>query len=186
MEERISTSELIGSAVNARSLSPHGQATSVLGAMAFTHADLGFLLHRLKAAAQPAVWPEALAAFTNKVKGLSVRHRWKADAAQVAALCPVLLRQWLFDVCAACMGRGKDAIELDNPGGTKTESVCGTCGGSGKSKRDWRERADALKVTPGEFQRRWEERCKDADGVLEWEWDKAQRGVAKRLAKKTG
>lgn len=192
----IGVSELVGIAQAGGSLKSEGFRHSVVGAVGMAAATgrrsyvLGCELHRLRCASQSERWHVTVALIHREVQSLARRARWRRTAkleAQIARMAEQALRDWLFDLCVPCVGRGRIAVELYNPDGTRKEATCDACGGKGISAeqgRNMAERVSMLGITGDEYVRVWDERFVEVLSVLHKAYGVAQRAVAKRLPRR--
>jgi hypothetical protein len=191
MAEQIGVSELVGMAMAGGSLKDTGFKHTVVGAVGMAGASgkssyvLGCELHRLRCASQAERWGYAMGLFTKQVKVLAKRGRWRrVDDAMLVRLCDYALREWLFDVCIPCQGRGRMAIELYNPGEDRIEQTCDLCGGTGKGVPSIKMRIEALRIPVEEYMKAWGDRFEEIRGVLDKAYGVAQRSIARRLGRK--
>lgn len=195
MSQPLGVSELVGVSMAGGSLKSETFRHSVVGAVGMAGATgkasyiLGAELHRLRCASQAERWHVTVALIQRQVLGLARKGRWRPSPtldAQIARMSEQALKDWLFDLCVPCVGRGKIAIELYNPDGTRKEAVCDSCGGKGIAQqkgRNMAERMSLLGVTDSEYVKVWDDRFAEVIGLLEKAYGVAQRAIAKRLAR---
>lgn len=193
MSERIGVSELIGMARAGGSLKDGTFKVAVLGAIGMAGASgresyrLGDELHRLRCAQQAERWEYAMAIFRKQARGIAKKDRWrKVSGDQVERLCEHCLKEWLFDLCIPCGGRGKvfGGVEITEVAEREVLVKCESCGGSGNGGAMVQERMRVLGIGVEEYMKHWEARFDTLIAVLHKAYGVAQRSVAKRMGRK--
>lgn len=108
MNEPRTVDEALGIACNASDLSAklYECAADRIGSMAFGD-PLGACLHRCRDGGAGRFFHEALRILQKRVINYSTRKHWqKAPWDKLDLMSKIALREWLFDVCPKCLGRG--------------------------------------------------------------------------------
>lgn len=190
----VGVSEMVGTAQAGGGMRPSGMKHSIIGAVGMASASgkesfkLGAELHRLRCAGQATRWHVTVGMIHRQLLGLARKRRWRRGQAlngQIERMADQLLRDWLFDLCLSCVGRGH--VQVDVPGADERKDVeCDACRGNGRSalkSRNMGQRMDVLGISDDEYIRVWAERFEEGMGILEKSYSVAQRSIARRLAR---
>lgn len=180
--EPVGIAELIGTSVNSKQFHANRLVHSVIVAMGWTKGELarfGLELIRLRAGLQPKAWKPAVAMLSVQLGKMG--KEWAMSGKVMLAMSTYLLREWLFDVCPTCYGRGVLAIETFQVSETTTEKVCPTCGGDKKALANWKDRAAAVNVGKDEYTGKWMPRFEAGLSVMDRAYNAAVGEVGYRL-----
>lgn len=193
MSQFVGVSELVGVAQAGGSLKSEGFRHSVVGAVGMAAASgkatyvLGCELHRLRCAQQAERWHITVGMIEKQIGVAARRQRWRKGRhlqCQISRMAEQVLRDWLFDLCLPCVGRGHHVVDVDD---AEKEVTCDACGGKGRSPEKGRhmaERMSALGVDEDDYIRVWDERFVEALVMLDKSYGVAQRSIARRLGRR--
>lgn len=180
--EPVGIAELIGVSVNSKQLHSNRIVHSVIVAMGWTKGEvarLGLELIRLRAGLQAKAWRPAVIMLAAQLGKMG--KEWAISGKSLLDMSAYLMREWLFDVCPTCYGRGILAIETFQVSDTTTEKVCPTCGGDKKARASWKDRAKAVNVGKKEYTDKWESRFEAGLSVMDRAYNAAVGEVGYRL-----